>query len=197
MNVRNSVIYYSTANQSIESQHIVYTDVAFKLNLLNKNYENIVKMLKAGNVYGNKTVESIQNAGFPDLSMKFVVDPKQKFNLALKSGKLEEAKEAAEKLNEKIYYDKLAEKAMMMGKLDIAEFCYIKSQNIDKLIFFYTITGKQEKFKKLTSNLEKAGEYSSRRSTMFWLGLGIGLIAGFAVCVGLIVYLAKHFQKEE
>ena len=162
MNVRNSVIYYSTANQSLESQHIVYTDVAFKLNLLNKNYENIVKMLKAGNVYGNKTVESIQNAGFPDLSMKFVVDPKQKFNLALKSGKLEEAKEAAEKLNEKIYFDKLAEKAMMMGKLDIAEFCYIKSQNIDKLIFFYTITGKQEKFKKLTSNLEKAGEYSRR-----------------------------------
>jgi hypothetical protein len=32
---------------------------------------------------------------------------------------------------------------------------------------------------------------------MFWLGLGIGLIAGFAVCVGLIVYLAKHFQKEK
>ena len=25
---------------------------------------------------------------------------------------------------------------------DIAEFCYLKSQNIDKLIFFYTITGR-------------------------------------------------------
>ncbi len=162
MNVKNSVIYYSTANQSIESQHIVYTDVAFKLNLLNKNYENIVKMLKAGNVYGNKTVESIQNAGFPDLSMKFVVDPKQKFNLALKSGKLDEAKEAAEKLKEKVYFDKLAEKAMMMGKLDIAEFCYVKSQNIDKLIFFYTITGRQDKLKKVTLALKQTGDNSRR-----------------------------------
>ena len=91
MNVKNSVIYYSTANQSIESQHIVYTDVAFKLNLLNKNYENIVKMLKSGNVYGNKNVESIQNAGFPDLSMKFVVDPK-KIQFSIKKWKIRRSK---------------------------------------------------------------------------------------------------------
>ena len=162
MNVKNSVIYYSNANQSIENQRISYVDVAFKLNLLNKNYENIVKTLKSGNVYGNKAVESIQNAGFPDLSMKFVVDMKQKFNLALKSGKLDEAKEAAEKLNEKIYYDKLAEKAMIMGKLDITEFCYVKSKNIDKLLFFYTITGKQDKLKMISESLSKTSDYSRR-----------------------------------
>ena len=162
MNVKNSVIYYSNSNQAIESQRISYIDVAFKLNLLNKNYENIVQTLKSGNVYGNKTVESIQNAGFPDLSMKFVVDMKQKFNLALKSGKLDEAKEAAEKLKDKIYFDKLAEKAMIMGKLDIAEFCYVKSQNIDKLIFFYTITGRQDKLKKVTLALKQTGDNSRR-----------------------------------
>ena len=162
MNVKNSVIYYSNSNQAIESQRISYIDVAFKLNLLNKNYENIVQTLKSGNVYGNKTVESIQNAGFHDLSMKFVVDMKQKFNLALKSGKLDEAKEAAEKLKDKIYFDKLAEKAMIMGKLDIAEFCYVKSQNIDKLIFFYTITGRQDKLKKVTLALKQTGDNSRR-----------------------------------
>ena len=162
MNVRNSMIYYSNANQSIESEKISYVDVNFKLNLLNKNYENIVKTLKSGSVYGNKTVESIQNAGFPDLSMKFVVDMKQKFNLALKSGKLDEAKEAAEKLKDKIYFDKLAEKAMIMGKLDIAEFCYVKSENLDKLIFFYTITGRQDKLKKVTLALKQTGDNSRR-----------------------------------
>jgi coatomer protein complex subunit alpha (xenin) len=156
------MIYYSNANQSIESEKISYVDVNFKLNLLNKNYENIVKTLKSGSVYGNKAVESIQNAGFPDLSMKFVVDMKQKFNLALKSGKLDEAKEAAEKLKDKIYFDKLAEKAMIMGKLDIAEFCYVKSENLDKLIFFYTITGRQDKLKKVTLALKQTGDNSRR-----------------------------------
>ena len=109
-----------------------------------------------------KTVENIQKAGFPDLSLKFVNDSRQKFYLALRSGKLEEAKEAAEKLGEKIYFEKLAEKAILMGKLDIAEFCYVKSQNLDKLMFFYTITGRQDKLKKLGVALETANDNSRR-----------------------------------
>lgn len=162
MSVSNSVLYYSTSNQSIESMSINYSDIKFKLDLLNKNYENIVSSLNQGTVYGLKAVEIIQNAGFPDLSLKFVKDPKEKFFLALKSGKLEEAKEAAEKLRENIYYEKLAEKAMIMGKLDIAEFCYVKSYNLDKLIFFYTISGRQDKLNKIAVALKNTEDNSRR-----------------------------------
>ena len=49
-----------------------------------------------------------------------------------------------------------------MGKLDIAEFCYVKSQNLDKLMFFYTITGRQDKLKKLGVALETANDNSRR-----------------------------------
>jgi len=51
--------------------------------------------------------------------LKYVNDPKQKFSLALQSGKLEEAMAAADILKEKIYYEKLAEKAMGVGKLNV------------------------------------------------------------------------------
>ena len=162
MQVNNSTLYYNISNGNIESENINYYDVAFKLNLLNKNYDNIVKILQSGTVYGLKTVENIQKSGFPDLSLKFVSDPKQKFNLALKSGKLEEAKEAVEELKDKIYYDKLAEKAILMGKMDIAEFCYVKSQNLDKLIFYYTLTGRQDKLKKVLAALKQTGDNSRR-----------------------------------
>jgi coatomer protein complex subunit alpha (xenin) len=162
MQVNNSTLYYNISNGNIESENINYYDVAFKLNLLNKNYDNIVKILQSGTVYGLKTVENIQKSGFPDLSLKFVSDPKQKFNLALKSGKLEEAKEAAEELKDKIYYDKLAEKAILMGKMDITEFCYVKSQNLDKLIFYYTLTGRQDKLKKVLAALKQTGDNSRR-----------------------------------
>jgi coatomer protein complex subunit alpha (xenin) len=107
-------------------------------------------------------VENIQKAGFPDLSLKFVNDEKQKFYLALRSGKLEEAKEAADKLKEKVYFEKLAEKAMLIGKLDIAEFCYVKSHNLDKLIFFYTITGRVDKLRKVTNALQQTKDNSRR-----------------------------------
>ena len=163
MSVNNGTLYYSNANQKIvDSCNINYIDIRFKLSLLNKNYDDIVNILKSGNVSGLKTVENIQQAGFPDLSLKFVNDAKQKFYLALRSGKLEEAKEAADKLKEKVYFEKLAEKAMLMGKLDIAEFCYVKSQNLDKLIFFYTITGRQDKLRKVAGALQQTKDNSRR-----------------------------------
>ena len=49
-----------------------------------------------------------------------------------------------------------------MGKMDIAEFCYVKSQNLDKLIFFYTLTGRQDKLKKVGAALKQTGDNSRR-----------------------------------
>ena len=48
MAVHNAILYYSDSVQNIESKSFNYTDVAFKINLLNKNYDNIVKILQSG-----------------------------------------------------------------------------------------------------------------------------------------------------
>lgn len=119
MMVNNATFYLSDSLQNMTTQQFKYTEVRFKISLLNKNYDDVVNILRSGAIYGLKAIENIQNAGFPDLSLKFVNDPKQKFYLALQSGKLEEAISAAEVLNNKFYYDKLAEKAMMIGKLSV------------------------------------------------------------------------------
>ena len=89
--------------------------------------------------------------------------------MALKSGKLEEAKEVADELKEKAYYNKLAEKAMLMGKLNIVEYCYVRSQNLDKLIFFYLITGKFDKLKKLETLLKDKSENSRKFLNVLYL----------------------------
>ena len=119
MMVNNGTIYFSDSLQNIKTENFNYAEVRFKLSLFNKNYDDVVNILRSGVIHGLKAIENIQNAGFPDLSLKFVNDPKQKFYLALQSGKLEEASSAADILKDKIYYDKLAEKAMMMGKLNV------------------------------------------------------------------------------
>jgi coatomer protein complex subunit alpha (xenin) len=119
MMVNNGTFYLSDSLQNMKTQTFNYTEVRFKISLYNKNYDDVVNILRSGAIFGLKAIESIQNAGFPDLSLKFVKDPKQKFHLALQSGKLEEASAAADILKEKIYYEKLAEKAMMIGKLNV------------------------------------------------------------------------------
>jgi coatomer protein complex subunit alpha (xenin) len=119
MMVNSSTVYYNDAQQNFKIERFNYTECKFKLALQNKNYDEVVNILKSGSIYGIKAVEDIKNAGFPDLSLKFVTDPKQKFELALQSGKLEEAEIAAEILKDKSYYNRLAEKAMMVGKLSV------------------------------------------------------------------------------
>lgn len=124
MAVANAVFYYSDSVRNLKTEAFNYLNVRFKLSLFNTNYDDVVNILKASPNIGLKTIENIQNAGFPDLSLKYVNDPKQKFSLALQSGKLEEAMAAADILKEKVYYEKLAEKAMGVGKLNVI-FCFL------------------------------------------------------------------------
>ena len=52
MSVNASTLYYSNSNQNLETENFNYTDIRFKLNLLNKNYDDIVKILKSGAIDG-------------------------------------------------------------------------------------------------------------------------------------------------
>jgi len=117
--VTNGVFYFSDYIRNFKTEPFNYLNVRFKLSLFNTNYDDVVNILKTSPNIGLKTIENIQNAGFPDLSLKYVNDPKQKFSLALQSGKLEEASAAADILKDKVYYEKLAEKAMSVGKLNV------------------------------------------------------------------------------
>jgi coatomer protein complex subunit alpha (xenin) len=89
MMVQNGTLYVSDALQNIKTENFNYTQCRFKISLFNKNYDDVVNILRSGAVFGMKAIENIQTSGFPDLSLKFVNDPKQKFYLALQSGKLE------------------------------------------------------------------------------------------------------------
>ena len=169
MMVVNFTIHYSDCKSTRNSFKFNSSEIKFNLALNNKNYEEIVHYLKSGQISGLKTIDSLKSSGFPELSLKFVNDPKQKFILALKSGNLEVAKEVADTLKEKAYYNKLAEKALLMGKLNIVEYCYVRSQNLDKLLFFYLLTGKFDKLKKLENVLKDKGENSRKFLNLIYL----------------------------
>ena len=126
MGISNGTFYYSDALKKLKTENFNYLNVRFKLSLFNTNYDEVVNILRSSPNIGLKTIENIQNSGFPDLSLKYVNDPKQKFSLALQSGKLEEASAAADILKDKVYYEKLAEKAMSIGKLNVILFLFFK-----------------------------------------------------------------------
>lgn len=71
--------------------------------------------------------------------------------MALASGNLQIAFEAAKELKEKDNFLKLAQTALLLGGYDITEKCYQIVRSLDKLNFFYATTGSLSKMKKMQS----------------------------------------------
>ena len=71
--------------------------------------------------------------------------------LALASGNLNVAFDAAKELKEKDNFLKLSQCAQLLGNYEIVEKCYQIMRSFDKLNFFYVTTGSINKLKKMQS----------------------------------------------
>ena len=69
--------------------------------------------------------------------------------MALASGNIHVAFEAAKELKEKDNFNKLAQTALQLGNLEITEKCYQLTRSLDKLNFFYAATGSISKLRKM------------------------------------------------
>lgn len=167
--IHKGIIHYSDSKFNQETFSFNYNEINFNKALSNKNHDEILHYLKSSQINSVKSIENLKNYGFPDLSYNFVNDNKLKFVLALKSGDLDEAKRIADILKNKVYYNKLAERAMISGKLSLVEYCYVRAGNTDKLIFFYVLSGKYDKLKKLESILKDKSDYSKKFLTHVYL----------------------------
>ena len=81
-----------------------------------------------------------------------------RFTLALESNNLEVAVEAAQALDDKQVWLKLADLSLLSGQIQLTETCYQKAKCYDKLLFLYCITGQMEKMTKLGRIFRVRGE---------------------------------------
>lgn len=62
----------------------------------------VALLIRNGRLCGNSVVSYLRRKGFPEVALQFVSDLKTRFNLALEDGNLDEATEAAVKLDDKV-----------------------------------------------------------------------------------------------
>ena len=74
---------------------------------------------------------------------------RQRFNLAIASGNVNVAFEAAKEIKEKDNFVKLAQTSQLLGNLEITEKCFQIVRQLDKLNFFYAATGSVGKLRKM------------------------------------------------
>merc|ERR1712168_1701487 len=100
----------------------------------------------------------------------FVKDEKTRFGLALECGNLEVAEEAAKAMDDKTCWEKLGQAALLQGSHNIVEKAYQRTKNMEKLQFFYLITGNLEKLRKMMKIAEVRKDHSAHYQSALYLG---------------------------
>jgi len=84
----------------------------------------VKEILSQGNLCGHSIVSYLKDQGHSEIALFFESDLKQRFNLAIASGNIHVAFDAAKELKEKDNFLKLAQTALMLGQYEITEKCY-------------------------------------------------------------------------
>ena len=117
-------VYSFTRGGDLQAQEVNNTDYQFKYALQQKNLQEVKEILSQGNLCGHSIVSYLKEQGHSEIALFFEGDLKQRFNLALASGNINVAFEAAKELKQKDNFLKLAQTAMLLGNYDITEKSY-------------------------------------------------------------------------
>lgn len=179
------------------------TEYAFKLLLLRKRYDDVKRMISQNRLRGQSIIAYLQKKGFPEVALHFVKDEKTRLALALDSGAIDVALEAAEVLGEPEAFQRLATEALSQGNLEIFELCLQRTKDLDRLALLYVITGNLEKLSKVGKIAESRGNLAARFQIAMYLGDVAGRISVLKDCgqIALAKVTAKthglHDELEE
>lgn len=169
------------------------TEYAFKLLLLRRRYDDVKRIISQNRLRGQSIIAYLQKKGFPEVALHFVRDQKTRFALALDSGAIDVALEAAQELDDPSAFKQLADQALVQGNLDIMERCLQKVKDMDRLAFLYVITGNFEKLAKVGKIAEARGNLAAYFQIALYLGDVEGRISLLKDCgQGPLAYLTAE-----
>jgi len=147
------------------------TEFMFKMALLNRQFDQVKRIMNSGRLCGQAIIAYLQKKGHPEVALHFVDDDKTRFNLAIECGNIDIALKAAQSLDDISCWQRLAVEALRMGNLEIVEMAYFKTNNWERLSFLYVITGDLDKLRKMLRHAkEKRGDLMSCFHNAMFLG---------------------------
>lgn len=155
--MKDNTLYVMTRSVRVKQIAIDPTEYLFKLALARKKFGDVMRIIKSGRLCGQSVVAFLHRAGYPEIALLFVEDPRTRFQLAINCGNLEIAHRSAKAVNSEDTWSRLAEEALKHGAVDIAESAYQTVESIDKLSTLYAIMGNKEKLQKMVmvANIKK------------------------------------------
>lgn len=148
--VTGNKVYCLNRQGQVEVAIIDPTEYRFKRALVNKNFAEVLRIIKTSNLVGQNIIAYIQKKGYSEIALKFVQDPETRFELALECGDLAIAEAEATKLDTNKIWKKLSEEALLQGNVEVVERAYQRLELFEKLSFLYLCKGDNERLNKMT-----------------------------------------------
>ncbi|KAK2626269.1 hypothetical protein QTJ16_004531 [Diplocarpon rosae] len=168
--VKARTVYCLDRNAKPKILNIDPTEYRFKLALVERNYEEMLQIIKNSSLVGQSIISHLQKKGYPEIALQFVQDPQTRFELALECGNLEVAVEMAKELDRPKLWSRLSTEALAHGNHQIVEMTYQKMRQFDKLSFLYLATGDEAKLTRMAKIAEHRGDFTARFQNALYLG---------------------------
>lgn len=159
--IEKGTLYSLNRLGQVEVITIDPTEYKFKKALVNKNFNEVLRIIKTSNLVGQNIIGYLQKSGYPEVALQFVTDPEIRFELALEDNNLEVALEEVLKINDKKLWSRLGQAAIKQGNVKIYEQALQKLQEFDKLSFLYLSTGSVTKLGMMGKIGEKRNDLGS------------------------------------
>ncbi|KAK7208317.1 coatomer WD associated region-domain-containing protein [Myxozyma melibiosi] len=198
-NIKGPIVYCLDRSGKVIKLAIDPTEFRFKKALINKNYEEMLRIIKTSNLVGQSIISYLQKKGYPEIALQFVQDPQTRFDLAIECGNLSVALEMAKELDKPNVWTKLGAEALEHGNHEIVELVYQKLRNFDKLSFLYLTIGDMSKLQRMAKIADHRGDYKAKFQSSLFLGDADARIQMLReIDMGALAYAAaKANGKEE
>ena len=165
--VESQYVFLIDRKSIIQVNGIDTNEFKFKLALRMNDMATVKAIIDKGALVGQAIIEYLRNNGFAHIALHFVSDPPTRFTLAMDSNRLDIASKSIKTFSKDVpkdnerdpkkqkaneMWEELAEKAMSIGDVVIAEEAWRQIKNYDKLSFLFVISGQFDKLKELTDN---------------------------------------------
>jgi coatomer protein complex subunit alpha (xenin) len=149
------------------------TEATFKIALEDKNYLEVMNMIKQSKLCGKAIIVYLQEKGFPEVALHFVDDLKTRFKLALACGNIEVAMNTAYEMGDDLCWHRLGTEALRQGNHQVVEMSYQRTKSFERLSFLYLLTGNVEKLRKMLKIAEMRRDIMGRFHNALFLGSAI------------------------
>lgn len=158
---KQSRLYLCDKTLTIHAHRLLLSVIEFQNAIMSKDLKTAQQLLsQVPKSQHSKLAKFLESNNQPQMAYQISQDANHKFELALQLNLIQDAFEIAEQQASPEKWKKVGDISLMKGQFSLAEQCYLKSDDFNSLLLFYSSYGDQEGLSKLAKRAEEAGKFN-------------------------------------